>query len=168
MRMYKIEPVSRQLKKDLQQKIDRKTKPIGSLGKLEEIAIQIGLVQQTLTPVLSNPAILIFAADHGIAEEGVSAYPQEVTWQMVNNFIKGGAAINVFSRQHHIELKVVDAGVNYDFPKDIPALICNKAGKSTANFLKRPAMSVEQAESCLETSANLVDNIQKTGCNNIG
>lgn len=168
MRKYKIDPVSTQLEKDLRQKIDRKTKPIGSLGRLEKIAVQIGLIQRTLTPVLSNPAILVFAADHGIAEEGVSAYPQEVTWQMVINFIRGGAAINVFSRQHHIKLKVVDAGVNYDFPKDIPALIHNKAGMSTENFLKRPAMSVEQAQSCIDSSANLVGDIQKTGCNIIG
>lgn len=168
MRKYKIEPLSRGLQPALEQKINQKTKPLKSLGRLEELALQIGLIQQSLHPQLSNPHLLVFAADHGIAREGVSAYPPEVTWQMVMNFLTGGAAINVLCRQHHIALQVVDAGVNYDFAASTVGLIRNKAGKGTANFLKGPAMSIKQAQSCMDTSANLIGKFHQEGCNVIG
>lgn len=168
MKKYNIQPVSQELRNALQQKTDRKTKPPGSLGRLEEIAIQIGLIQQSLSPALTHPTVLVFAADHGIAHEGVSAYPQEVTWQMVHNFLQGGAAINVFCRQHNIRFHIVDAGVNYDFQENTPGLISNKAGKSTKNFLKEPAMSIEEVEQCIDTSADIISSFYKTGCNIIG
>lgn len=168
MRKYKIECITRELEADLRFKIDHKTKPVGSLGRLEDIALQIGLIQQSTTPILSTPTIVVYAADHGIAKEGVSAYPQEATWQMVNNFLNDGAAINVFCKQHEIKLSIIDAGVNYDFPKGLPGLIRNKAAKSTENFLKDPAMTMKQAQSCIDSSANIVIDIYKGGCNTIG
>jgi nicotinate-nucleotide--dimethylbenzimidazole phosphoribosyltransferase len=169
MRSYKINTVNDSLREALQHKINHKTKPVGSLGRLEEIALQIGLIQNTDSPMLSKPHIVVFAGDHGVACEGMSAYPQEVTWQMVMNFLHGGAAINAFCKQHDIELKVVDAGVNYDFPKDANnGLIHNKTAKGTANFTKESAMSITQAENSMDTSATIVREIAASGCNVIG
>src|SRR5262245_49474948 len=103
-----ISPVHNEsLAAQLDRAVNNKTKPLGSLGALETLAKQIGLVQQTTSPVLRDPAILVFAGDHGVVAEGVSAYPQDVTWQMVENFLAGGAAINVFARQNGCLLKVV-------------------------------------------------------------
>lgn len=151
----------------VQHKIDNKTKPIGALGELEVIAKQIALIQNTLTPELNNPHLLVFAGDHGIAHEQVSAYPQEVTWQMVMNFVAGGAAINVFSQQHEIQLKVIDAGVNYDFPADLP-IENQKVAKGTQSFLKQAAMTPEQLDQCLANGQSQVKAIAQTGCNVIG
>ncbi len=168
MRKYKIKPVSKTLKETLQRKIDTKTKPLGSLGVLEELALRAGLIQETLTPGLVDPHILVFAGDHGIVTEGVSAYPQEVTWQMVMNFIHGGAAISVFCKQHGITLNVIDAGVNYDFPKNLNGLLHSKIERGTKNFAKEPAMSIKQAQRCIDTGANLVKDVYAKGCNVIG
>ncbi len=107
-----IEPVNQTLSEQIHAKIDTKAKPLGALGQLEQIAAQVASIQSTLSPQLSRPTIVVIAADHGVVEEGVAAFPQEVTFQMVMNFVAGGAAINVFARQHNIELKIVDAGVN--------------------------------------------------------
>jgi nicotinate-nucleotide--dimethylbenzimidazole phosphoribosyltransferase len=168
MKNFKIPKTKGALRPRLQQKIDLKTKPAGALGKLEEIALQIGLIQNTLEPSLRQPHILVFAGDHGIAAEGVSAYPQEVTWQMVMNFLNGGAAINVFCRQHGIALKVVDAGVNHTFPKESPGLIHNKIARGTANFAQEPAMNTKQAQDSIEGGAMLVNALFAKGCNVIG
>lgn len=168
MKKFKISNVKGVLRPKLQHKIDHKTKPPGSLGKLEELGLQIGLIQNTLEPRLTNPHLLVFAGDHGIVAEGVSAYPQDVTWQMVMNFLNGGAAINVFCRQHNIVLQVVDAGVNHTFPKNAPGLIHSKAGRGTANFALEPAMTVAQAQTCIDTGAAIVRRIHATGCNVIG
>ncbi len=151
----------------LQQKTDQKTKPSGSLGLLEKLAIQAGLIQNTLSPELINPHVVVFAGDHGIAQSGVSAYPQEVTRQMVMNFLQGGAAINVFCRQHDISLKIVDAGVNFDFEPH-PHLVQAKAGMGTASFLESQAMTSQQLQQCLEKGAEIVNQIAATGCNVIG
>lgn len=151
----------------LQEKIDSKTKPLGTLGTLETLAFQIATVFNTLTPQISNPNIIVFAADHGIANHGVSAYPQDVTRQMVANFLEGGAAINVFCNQNEIQLSIVDAGVNYDFPTNAN-LINAKIAKGTQSFLHVPAMSETELHLCFEKGKSIVDNIAKTGSNCIG
>jgi nicotinate-nucleotide--dimethylbenzimidazole phosphoribosyltransferase len=155
------------IKEQLQHKIDFKTKPIGALGLLEKVALQIGSIQNTLTPKLQNPTIIVFAGDHGIAKEGVSAYPQEVTFQMVMNFLQGGAAINVFSNQNNINLKVVDAGVNFDFePND--KLHINKIGYGTKSFLNQKAMNESELQMCFDKGSEIVNEIFKSNCNIIG
>lgn len=155
------------ISQELQHKIDFKTKPLGALGTLEELALQIGTVQNTLSPTLINPTIVVFAGDHGIAKEGVSAYPQEVTFQMVMNFLEGGAAINVFCEQNNIALKVVDAGVNFDFEPN-EKLINAKVGKGTRSFLQGKAMTIDQLNQCFEKGEKIVNHIAKTNCNVIG
>jgi nicotinate-nucleotide--dimethylbenzimidazole phosphoribosyltransferase len=155
------------IREALKEKIDSKTKPLGALGQLETLAQQIGEVQQSLTPRLTKPAILVFAADHGIAAAGVSAYPAEVTVQMVSNFLAGGAAINVFCRQHQIALQVIDAGVNYDFPYH-EQLINAKVGYGTANLLDSPAMTSTQLLQCFDKATPLVDALAAKGTNIIG
>ncbi|WP_044210207.1 nicotinate-nucleotide--dimethylbenzimidazole phosphoribosyltransferase [Flammeovirga sp. OC4] len=155
------------MEKELQHKINFKTKPLGSLGMLEKLALQIGKIQNTLSPTLTNPHIIVFAGDHGIAHEGVSPFPQEVTFQMVMNFLQGGAAINSFCLQHDINLKVVDAGVNFDFDPNT-ALINKKVGRETASFLTAKAMTPEQYKECIENGRSVVKEVAKTGCNVIG
>lgn len=151
----------------LQEKIDSKTKPLGALGTLETLAFQIATVFDSLTPKIINPNIVVFAADHGIANHGVSAYPQDVTRQMVANFLEGGAAINVFCNQNKIRLSIVDAGVNYDFPT-YANLINAKIAKGTQSFLHIPAMSETELNLCFEKGKSIVEDIAKTGCNCIG
>jgi nicotinate-nucleotide--dimethylbenzimidazole phosphoribosyltransferase len=152
---------------ELQHKINFKTKPLGALGFLEQLAHKIGMVQQTTSPILRKPHMVVFAADHGIATAGVSAYPQEVTYQMVMNFLGGGAAINVFCRQNQIDIKIVDAGVNFDFPEDLD-LINKKVRKSSRNILEEPAMTGEEYQQALENGKSVVREITETGCNIIG
>ncbi|WP_445711883.1 nicotinate-nucleotide--dimethylbenzimidazole phosphoribosyltransferase [Flavobacterium sp.] len=158
---------SEDLAEQLRYKIDQKTKPEGALGLLEKLALQIGLVFKTETPHIQNPHIVVFAADHGIANHGVSAYPQEVTRQMVTNFLEGGAAINVFCKQNNIALDIVDAGVNYDFPTNTK-LISKKVAKGTQSFLQTAAMSHTEMELCFANGASNVSEIHKNGCNCIG
>ena len=149
-------------------KVNQKTKPVGSLGMLEEIAIRIGLVRQSLTPSLDNPCILVFAGDHGIArEKNVSAYPREVTYQMVYNFLSGGAAINVFARQNDIRLKVIDAGVNHDFGPH-PSLVQQKVDYGTRSFLDGLAMTENQLQQALDYGRKVVDEVATAGTNIIG
>ena len=156
------------LQQQLLQKINTKTKPLGALGMLEALALQIGLIQNTLTPSISNPHVVVFAGDHGIAATGiVNPYPQAVTAQMVLNFVKGGAAINVFCKQHNIVLKVVDAGVNYDFDSSLN-IYHKKIAKATKNYLDGPAMMEQQCKAAIAQGGIIVEEIFNDGCNCIG
>lgn len=152
---------------ELQAKIDNKTKPLGALGQLEALALQLGLIQQTLTPQLRNPRILVCAGDHGAAKAGLSAYPQDVTWQMVQNFLDGGAAINVLARQAGMQLVVADAGVNHDFD------VCNglldaKVAHGTSSYLDGAAMTAAQCDTAMRHGANAMEAAHANGCNVIG
>jgi nicotinate-nucleotide--dimethylbenzimidazole phosphoribosyltransferase len=136
--------------------IDNKTKPPGSLGMLEALARQVGLIQRTTAPAIETPAILVFAGDHGVVAEGISAFPQDVTWQMVENFLAGGAAINVFAEQNGCALQVVDAGVAHEFgPR--AGLADRKIAHGTRNFAVEPAMTAAQCAQALAHGAALVD-----------
>ena len=167
MREYLIPPVSSKIEVDLKRKIDGKTKPPGSLGRLETAAFQCGKIQNSLNPELIDPTILVFAGDHGITEEGVSPYPQEVTAQMVLNFLNGGAAINVFCRQNNISLHVVDAGVKTDLPEGTELINAN-IGRGTKNFCKEAAMSLYECERAIEKGAELSRTVPVSTCNVIG
>lgn len=150
MRIPDLAPIRNdELATALRAAIDNKTKPLGSLGRLEALALQIGLIQATAAPRIDHPAILVFAADHGIVAEGVSAYPQEVTWQMVENFLAGGAAINVFARQNQCAIQIIDAGVNHDFGERAGLVDC-KVAFGTRNFAVEPAMSTEECALAME------------------
>ncbi|MEO8599644.1 MAG: nicotinate-nucleotide--dimethylbenzimidazole phosphoribosyltransferase [bacterium] len=135
--------------------INNKTKPLGSLGLLETLAKQLGLIQRTTQPAILKPAIIVFAADHGITAENISAFPQSVTWQMVENFMTQGAAINVFARQNGCTLQIVDAGVNHDFgPRD--GLIDRKIAPGTHNFAQQAAMSADECMKAMQHGRALV------------
>lgn len=139
----------------LRSAIDNKTKPLGSLGQLETLVLQLGLIQGTTKPQIRRPGIFVFAGDHGVTAEGISAYPQDVTWQMVENFLAQGAAINVFARQHRCELFVVDAGVNHDFGVR-SGLIDRKVAHGTRNFAVEPAMTGQECETALRHGMQLI------------
>ena len=146
------------LQAGLRHKIDHKTKPLGALGQLEDLALQLGLIQRSDVVSFHAPQIVVFAADHGIAAEGVSAYPQAVTAQMVVNMLAGGAAVNVLARQHGFALHVVDAGVATEL-RAHPQLISRKIAYGTQNLCKGPAMSAEQLLAALEAGAQTVKDL---------
>lgn len=128
--------------------------------------MQIGIIQQSLTPQLNHPCHILFGADHGIEREGVSVSPREVTWQQMANFGRGGGGVNMFCRQHGFKLRVVDVGVDHDFtPADHPNIINRKIAYGTQNFLHSPAMSEEEYERAMEIGAEMVDKCHKEGCN---
>ncbi|MDE6344301.1 MAG: nicotinate-nucleotide--dimethylbenzimidazole phosphoribosyltransferase [Muribaculaceae bacterium] len=162
---FNIKPVGHSLDREIIDKIDNLTKPKGSLGRLEELALKISRIQHTLTPALKAPHNVLFAADHGILDEGVSVSPREVTWQQLSHFSKGGAGINFLCEQHGFNLVLVDAGVDYDIPAG-HGIIDRKIRKGTRNFLHGPAMTPEEMEMCLGRGAEIVSDIhESTGCN---
>jgi len=161
---FNIEVPDQQIKPLILDKIDNLTKPKGSLGQLEKLALQVALIQQTLTPELKNPQNILFAADHGILEEGVSPTPREVTWQQVMHYTRGGAGVNVFCKQHGFGLKIVDAGVDYDLPYE-QGIINMKVRRGTRNFKLEDAMTEEEMELCIERGAEIVKQCVKEGSN---
>ena len=165
---FVVPPLDRSLAGHLQQKIDRKTKPPGSLGRLEELALQLGLIQCRPDPAVTHPHVLVCAGDHGAAKAGISAFPQDVTWQMVENFLAGGAAINVLARQGGIELVVADAGVAHDFGPRENLVDAKVSPHGTASYLEGPAMSAEQCAAAMARGAEIVAGIHTRGCNVVG
>ena len=164
-----IKAPSSSLKADLIALSEGKAKPVGALGRLEELAIALGCMQNSLSPSVNKPHILVFAADHGIATAGlVNAYPQQVTALMVQNFLQGGAAINALCQTHDLGLRVIDAGVNAILPPH-EALADAKAGMGTADYREQPAMSKAQVQFCLDSGATQVRAVhEETGCNVMG
>ncbi|HLO25806.1 MAG TPA: nicotinate-nucleotide--dimethylbenzimidazole phosphoribosyltransferase [Geobacteraceae bacterium] len=163
----KIQPVDAELLVQAQAKLDNKTKPLGSLGRLEEFARRFAAITGSLEPDTTKKIIYTFAGDHGVVEEGVSAFPKEVTRQMVLNFLDGGAGVNVLARHGGIDVRVVDMGVDYYFGL-VPGLITRKIAMGTANFTKGPAMTREQAVAALESGIQLADQAAKDGVTMVG
>ena len=151
------------LRAQIQEKIDNLNKPKGSLGRLEELAMQLCLIQQTLTPRLDHPCHLLLGGDHGIEREGVSVSPREVTWQQMVNFTRGGGGVNMFCRQHGFHLRIVDVGVDYDLTA-IAGIIDRKIARGTRNFRYEPAMTAEEYNRALAVGAELVDACCDEGC----
>jgi len=145
----------RALEEEVGRLLDGKTKPVGSLGRIEQLALQIALALGTPAPRLQAPQMVVFAADHGIAAQGVSAYPSDVTWQMVENFLAGGAAVAVLARQHAIALTVVDCGVRHDFAAR-PGLVVAKVGAGSADSVLGPALTPAQCDQALANGARIV------------
>lgn len=160
---FNIQPTDKSLREAIQHKIDNLNKPKGSLGRLEEIAMQICLIQQTLEPSLQHPCHLLLGGDHGIEHEGVSVSPREVTWQQMINFTRGGGGVNMFCRQHGFKLRIVDVGVDYDL-SDIDGIIHRKIARGTRNFLYEPAMSEAEYNQAIQTGCDLVDDCIAEGC----
>ena len=181
MNTFHISPLDRSLQPDIQAKIDNLNKPLGSLGTLESLALQICLVQQTLSPVLRHPCHLLLGGDHGIEREGVSATPREVTWQQMVNFTRGGGGVNMFCRQHGFHLRIVDMGVDHDLspfypvPSWLPAvspsasaplpILNRKIAPGTHNFLHGPAMTDEEFSRAIDAGAALADDCHREGSN---
>ena len=163
MKAFNIEPANKVLQTAIQEKIDNLNKPKGSLGRLEDIAMQVCLIQQTLSPTLTHPCHLLFGGDHGIEREGVSVSPREVTWQQMINFTRSGGGVNMFCRQHGFKLRIVDVGVDYDL-SDIPGIINRKIARGTKNFLYEPAMSEEEFDKAIQTGIDSVDDCLSEGC----
>lgn len=163
MKTFDIQPTDKSIQAVIQEKIDNLNKPKGALGRLEELAMQICLIQQTLEPSLAHPCHLLLGGDHGIEHEGVSVSPREVTWQQMINFTRGGGGVNMFCRQHGFKLRIVDVGVDYDLSK-VDGIIDRKIARGTKNFLYEPAMSEEEFDRAIQIGSDLVDDCAAEGC----
>lgn len=163
MRRYDITKPDEGMKADIQRQIDNLNKPKGSLGALEDIAMQVCLVQQTLKPRLQRPCHLLFGGDHGIEREGVSVSPRDVTWQQMINFARGGGGVNMFCRQHGFHLYIIDVGVDYDLTM-CPSIFNRKIARGTDDFLYRAAMTEEQFNRALLVGEEFVNKCHAEGC----
>lgn len=164
MRKFDIKFTDKELATQLQTKIDNLTKPKGSLGMLEDLALKVGLIQHTLEPELTSPNHILFGADHGIVDEGVSFSPKEVTWQQMGHFLQGGAGISFLCNQHGFKLNVIDSGVDFDFPAS-SGIIDAKIRKGTRNFRYEAAMTSDELELAIDRGAQQVDRVYASGCN---
>ncbi|NPA94449.1 MAG: nicotinate-nucleotide--dimethylbenzimidazole phosphoribosyltransferase [Thermodesulfobacteria bacterium] len=159
-----IGPVDNKLEPVIQQRLDNLTKPKGSLGRLEEFAKRYCLITNQISPADLEKAVIVFAGDHGITQEGVSAFPKDVTYQMVKNFLQGGAGINVLARHVGADVQVVDIGVDHDL-EDLPGLIHKKVGFGTKNMAEGPAMTREEAQRAILAGAEVAQDIIEGGKN---
>ena len=164
MRTFKIEKPDEALRPLIQDKIDNLNKPKGALGRLETLAMQVCLIQQTFTPVISHPCHFLLGGDHGIEREGVSVSPREVTWQQMVNFTKGGGGVNMFCRQHGFKLRIVDVGVDYDLSQ-VSGILNRKMARGTRNFLHEAAMTLDEYERTLQVGIDLADMAHADGSN---
>ena len=163
MRTFDIQSTDKSQQRAIQEKIDNLNKPKGSLGRLEELAMQVCLIQQTLEPSLAHPCHLLLGGDHGIEREGVSVSPREVTWQQMINFTRGGGGVNMFCRQHGFKLRIVDVGVDYDL-SSVEGIINRKIARGTRNFLYEAAMTETEFDQAIEVGVDLVDDCIAEGC----
>lgn len=163
MKSFAIHHIDKSFAPQIQAKIDNLNKPKGSLGRLEDLALQISLIQQTLEPSLAHPCHLLLGGDHGIEREGVSVSPRCVTWQQMINFTHGGGGVNMFCRQHGFKLRIVDVGVDYDFT-GIDGIINRKIARGTKNFLYEAAMTEAELDRAIQIGCDLVDDCIAEGC----
>lgn len=177
---FHIRPTDKTFAAEVRTALDNLNKPKGSLGRLEELALQIALVQHTLSPALRHPCHLLFAGDHGVEREGVSASPREVTWQQVLNFCRGGGGVNLFCRQHGFQLRIVDVGVDHDFDaQEIQQILANpqrntprqvqfldrKIAHGTRDFLHESAMTEDEFDRAIAVGAEMAGACAAEGCN---
>lgn len=162
MNLPTIPNINEEIRKQAAERQIQLTKPTGSMGRLEELSIDIAGMTGVIAPELKKRSVFLMAADHGIAREGVSPYPTEVTPQMVMNFLNHGAAINVLTKQSRSDVVIVDIGVNYDFP-DLPGLVRRKVAKGTANMLHKEAMTINQAEEAIQIGMDVLNQAADNG-----
>lgn len=165
--MFSISPLPHDLDAAIQQRIDQKTKPLGALGDMEALALHLARLVGAEAPVVCSPTMLVFAADHGVASEGVSIASSEVTQQMVRNFLAGGASINVFCRQAEMALRVIDNGI-IDAPEAHPLLVSHRLGAGTRAIHREAAMTPESVGVGFANSRELINTLADGGCNLIG
>lgn len=165
MKNFEIKAPDNGIKEDIIKKIDNLNKPKGSLGRLESLAVQICLIQQTLSPKLTGQCHILFGSDHGVERENVSVSPRDVTWQQMINFTRGGGGVNMFCRQHGFRLYLVDTGVDHDLT-EYKEIINRKIANGTANFRYEDAMTEEQFEQAINIGCEMVDKcVADNGCN---
>jgi nicotinate-nucleotide--dimethylbenzimidazole phosphoribosyltransferase len=165
MSNWSIDSLNSAAQSKVQQRIDNKTKPVGALGQLETLALQLALIQQTPTLEINRPTVLVFAGDHGVSEEGISIAPSEVTAQMVMNFLQGGAAINCFCRSNDLKFEVIDAGIKHAITPHPEGLVNQSVANGTNNLSKQAAMSSQQLNTCFEFGGNIVNKHIDSGSN---